>query len=183
MKNLLLLTAMLCLLLITACNTIKDEVLAPVDETPDAMGYYTSSNNGFTLKYKVTNDSLHCILSAASTGWVSVGFDPSDKMKDANFIIGYVTGGVANIRDDWGISQTEHTADVGLGGTDNVTPISGSEVSGKTTVEFAIPLNSGDSKDKALAVGSAYHIIFAKGSADSFSGMHNSFGWSTISLH
>ncbi len=183
MKQLLIILAILSLLLIAGCNTIKDEILAPVNDTPDAEGYYTSTNNSFVLKYKVEGADLHCILTGNGSGWVSVGFDPTQRMKNANFIIGYVNGGTAYIRDDWGTGETTHEADVDVSGQSNVTLISGTEAGGKTILEFAIPLDSGDSKDKAMAIGSTYHIIFANGNADNFDAMHNSFGVSVITLH
>jgi hypothetical protein len=177
------LLALISVLILVGCNNVKDEILAPTNEIPDAQGYYTSSNNGFVLKYKVVSDSLQCVLTGGSNGWISVGFDPTVKMQDANFIIGFVNNGSTYLRDDWGVYQTGHDADVNLGGEENVSLLNGSEAGGSTTLEFSIPLNSGDNKDKHLIVGNTYSIIFAKGSSDNFDTMHNGFGFSTITLH
>ncbi|PKN79422.1 MAG: hypothetical protein CVU48_05385 [Candidatus Cloacimonetes bacterium HGW-Cloacimonetes-1] len=174
---------LLLMLMLVGCNTVKDEILAPTDETPDAQGYYSRSGGGVNLRYKTVGNDLQCILSANTPGWLSVGFDPSSRMKDANYIIGYVNGGVGSIRDDWGTSQSSHEADVALGGTSDITLLASDESGGITTLEFIIPLNSGDAKDKAMVIGNSYSLIFAKGNADDYDSMHSGTGVSTITIH
>ena len=143
-------------------------------ETPDGWKEYTV--DGFTVQWLV-EDSLSSIrikVSAPTTGWVAVGFDPTSMMTDANLLIGYVDGGTAYARDDFGTGQTTHSADVDLGGTDNVQLLSGSEASGTTEIDLRIPLDSGDAYDKALVQGNTYTVILARGAdgADDFTSHH-----------
>lgn len=123
---------------------------------------------------------LHCLLSASTSGWVAVGFDPSSIMQDANFIIGYVDGGIGEIRDDWGTGATSHASDVSLGGSSDVTLLTAAESGGVTTLEFTIPMNSGDAYDKVLSIGSSYSCILAQGSSDSYTSYHSAAGFATI---
>ena len=109
---------MLIFITIFGCNTIKDEILGLDPNPPDTLGFVSVTAVGVTLKYKVDDTFLHCILSANTTGWVSVGFNPSNMMLDANFIVGYVSGSAGFMRDDWGISNTTHSSDVSLGVTE-----------------------------------------------------------------
>ena len=115
---------------------------------------------------------LNAILSAQTTGWISVGFDPTVKMQDANFIIGYVKDRKIYVRDDYGTAPGGHQSDIKIGGKNNVMQQSGYEENGITEISFTIPLNSGDPRDKKLTPRQRYKIIFAFGTADSFSKVH-----------
>ena len=48
---------------------------------------------GVTFAWKIDGDTLHAKVSAKTKGWVAVGFNPTKKMQDANYIIGFVKGG------------------------------------------------------------------------------------------
>lgn len=139
-----------------------------------------------TLEYRVTQDrlNLECRLTGATTGWVAVGFNPTSVMRNANIIIGYVSGDNTQIRDDWGNSNTSHVSDTSLGGTSDVTLISGSEAAGSTVLHFTIPLVTTDQYDRPLVIGQSYPIIMAQGAnnADNYTGMHADAGNAQITL-
>lgn len=139
-----------------------------------------------TFEYRVLADgtTLEGKLTGETTGWVAVGFNPTSVMRNANIIIGYVSGTTAQIRDDWGNSNTSHVSDVSMGGSSNVTLIQGTEAAGVTMLNFTIPLNSGDQYDQALAVNQSYPIILARGAngADNYTGMHADADFAQISL-
>jgi len=141
---------------------------------------------GVTFEYRVTPDGLNLegILIGQTTGWVSVGFNPTFMMRDANIIIGYVTSNGPMIRDDWGTGNTSHVSDQSLGGTDDVTLIAGSEEDGFTTLHFTIPLDSGDQYDQPLSIGQTYPIILARGAngANNFTSVHAAAGYAEIIL-
>ena len=163
------------------CNTVDDEVELSPDGN-DLEGFEETSAAGINFSYRISGDSLHCYLIANTEGWIAVGFNPSVQMKDANFIIGYVEDDVVYIRDDWGTSSSQHQSDVSLGGADNVTVLGGSETGGITTIQFRIPLDSGDAYDRVLIAGNSYTIILAKGSGDSFGSYHSTRGSTQINL-
>lgn len=148
--------------------------------------WQTVTAANITFEYRVSQDSqeLEGRLTAQTTGWVAVGFNPTSVMRNANIIIGYVSAGNPAIRDDWGNSNTTHVSDTSLGGTSNVTIISASETGGTTVLHFSIPLNSGDQYDRALAIGQSYPIILARGAngADNYTGMHADAGTAQINL-
>lgn len=126
------------------------------------------------LSWQIGDSNIEFDFTAPTTGWIAVGFDPTAAMKDADIIIGYVSGDGSHIRDDWGDGFTSHRPDTEIGGTDDVTLISGNEEDGTTRLIFSIPLSSGDSYDKELAAGEAYKILLAYGpdDADNFQGYH-----------
>lgn len=142
-----------------------------------AEGTYTV--DGFTFQWQQDPDSsqyLRVTLTAPTTGWVAVGFDPSEFMQDANLIIGYIDQAAGFVRDDYGTGLTTHAADMSLGGTSDVQLLSGSESGGNTTISFRIPYNSGDQYDKVLQEGQTYTIIFAYG-ADGMDGFTSAHVW------
>lgn len=148
----------------------------PTGPTEGEDGWKEYITGGFTFEWKVEDSTgtIRIILTAPTTGWLAVGFEPTAFMNEANLLIGYVSGGAAQVRDDYGTGAVTHESDVTLGGTDNVELIAGSEVSGETVLEFRIPLDSGDAYDKVLVEGTTYSVIFAYGQngADDFVSGH-----------
>lgn len=139
-------------------------------------GYQSVTESGVNVQWMVEGDTLHIQVTAKTTGWVAVGFDPSNMMQDANILIGYVADGKAFVRDDYGVGKVKHGPDTENGGTEDVSDISGSEEDGVTTLSYTIPLNSGDSKDKPLEAGKKYKVIVATGpdGKDDFGTYHTS---------
>lgn len=126
-----------------------------------------------TFDWSVEGDQLAIKLTAPTKGWVAVGFNPSKKMKDANIIIGYVKKGKVKILDHFGTAATQHKSDKKIGGANNVTVVGGSEEGNITTIEFSIPLNSGDKKDGAIDPKADSTVILAYGTdRDSFKMKH-----------
>jgi hypothetical protein len=133
------------------------------------QGYWQISSSNITLQWKIVGTDLEVILSAPITGWVAVGFDPSNRMQGANIILGRVVPvNVLEVRDDYGSAPTAHSQDV----TNNVTGVEGTEQGGTTTVRFTIPLDSGDPEDKLLVQGTSYRVLLSYGSSDNFDQQH-----------
>lgn len=132
-----------------------------------ADGWQTYNVDNFTFEWLVEDSlgSLRVKVTAPTTGWVAVGFEPLAFMNQANLIIGYVDGDTTAIRDDFGTGQVTHDADTSMGGTNDVEILLGmeSETAEQTMLEFRIPLDSGDQYDKVLVGGNTYQIIFAYG--------------------
>lgn len=144
---------------------------------------HTVEAKDITFSWKVEGDKLAGKVSAKTEGWVGVGFNPSHKMKDANFILGYVKDGKVKIEDDYGVTSTGHKTDDSLGGSNDVVLVSGSEKDGVTTIEFIIPLQSADDKDGTLEVDGDTVLLLAYGSGrDSFRSKHKYRTSMTVNL-
>jgi hypothetical protein len=123
--------------------------------------------------WKVDGDKLAVKLSAKTEGWVGIGFNPISEMKGANFILGYVKNGKAVIDDDFGTDENAHKPDSKLDGTTDVTLVGGTEVDGMTTIEFILPLDSGDKNDTKIDVNGDTIVLLAYGAGrDSFRSKH-----------
>jgi hypothetical protein len=126
-----------------------------------------------TFAWTVDGDKLAVKVAAPTDGWVGIGFNPTEAMKGANIVMGYVKNGKVKIVDEFGDQETGHSIDTKLGGSEDVTVIGGSEEGGVTTLEFAIPLDSGDKSDNVINVNSDTKIILAYGAGrDSFLPRH-----------
>lgn len=134
---------------------------------------HTVEAKNISFSWKIDGDNLAGKVSAKTDGWVGVGFNPTNKMKDANYVIGYVKDGKVKIVDEFGETATGHKADDKLGGADNVKVVGGTEEGGMTTIEFEIPLNSGDDKDGVLDPKGDTKLLLAYGAGrDSFRSKH-----------
>lgn len=134
---------------------------------------HEASSRGITMSWKVDGANLHVKLKARTTGWVAVGFNPTDQMKGADFIMGYVDEGKVEIKDEYGDEQRNHSEDEKLGGTSDVTVVGGEEKDGSTTIEFTIPLNSGDKYDSVINPDGETIVLLAYGGRrDSFMPKH-----------
>lgn len=135
-----------------------------------------------TVRHAIVGSELFLSVSAPTTGWVAIGFEPTRAMADANILIGYVDGNQVVVEDHYGNGIFSHRPDTRLGGDDNVTVIGGSETNRATTIEFSIPLNSGDQYDKVLTAGQTAHVILAWGANDNTGRQHRRRYSTTIQL-
>ena len=103
-----------------------------------------------TFDWSIEGENIAIKISAPTTGWVGIGFNPTDTMKGANIILGLVKDGKVEISDEFGTQITQHVPDAQKGGKDNVTVVGGNETGNTTTLEFSIPLKSGDPNDGVI---------------------------------
>jgi hypothetical protein len=136
---------------------------AESQEATVEAAFESLEHEGYTLQWRVDGDMIDVVVSYETTGWLSVGFDPSRMMKDANIVIGYVDGDTVTISDEYGTGQTAHRADTEIDGSDDLENTSGSESGGVTELRFSMPLDSGDSADKPLEPGQSYTVLLAHG--------------------
>lgn len=123
--------------------------------------------------WKIDGDKIHVKLSAKTTGWVGIGFDPEKAMQGANIIIGAVKKGKVRIEDHYGNRKRAHKSDGKLGGKTHVLDPWGMEENGVTTISFTLPLDSGGKWDKPIDPKKLSRIMIAYGSGrDSFKAGH-----------
>lgn len=152
--------------------------------TPFAQSYdHEVEVKDMTFAWKIDGDTLHAKMSAKTKGWVAVGFNPSDKMQDATFILGFVKDGKAEIADHFGDKAVGHSADTKLGGTEDAVLVGGTEENGYTTIEFTYPMNSSDKYDSVLDKDGDTVLLLAYGpDRDSLKPRHKYKTSKTINL-
>jgi len=124
-------------------------------------GTFTDTVTGIAVSWVHDDVNLSVGIVSPGTGWAGIGFGPEGILMDgSNIIIGYVLGPATVISDEYGVGLN-HIADIGLGGRDDILERAGSEASGKTTLEFRIPLDTGDAYDIAMRTGKTFSLLLA----------------------
>jgi len=126
-----------------------------------------------SFAWSVKGKNLAVKLVAETEGWVGIGFNPTEKMAGANFILGYVKKGKAKIVDEFGTEDNKHKSDKKLDGSADAVLVGGTEIDGVTTIEFTMPLDSGDKNDTKIDVnGDTIVLLGYGGGRDSFKSKH-----------
>lgn len=147
-----------------------EPVEAPPPPPPPPAALKTVESEGMRVEWAVEGTELRCRMSAPGSGWVRVGFNSVRAQHLANMIVGWVDAEGAHVEDRFATDPPYIEPDVQLGGRSDVTLVSGTEADGRTTVEFRIPLNSGDSYDLALTPGRISYLILSYGETDDLAG-------------
>ncbi len=140
----------------------------------------TDATTGIRLDWQNDARILYIGLTAPGTGWVGIGIDPESRMQGANYILAAVENGTLALTDEFGVSGVTHRTDAHT----NIIQAAGREADGKTVVEFAIALVTGDTaEDKPLVPGQSVTVLLAMSQKeDSFSARHTARSTVTITL-
>ncbi|CCK79687.1 MULTISPECIES: DOMON domain-containing protein [Desulfobacula] len=139
-----------------------------------AMDYqHTLEVKDMQFSWTIEGEQIHVQMSAKTTGWVAVGFDPEKAMQGANIIIGAVKEGKFKVEDHYGNRKRGHKSDEEMGGKNDVLNPAGSEADGITTISFSLPLDTGDAYDKPIKQEGTTKVMLAYGAGkDSFRNRH-----------
>ncbi len=159
------------------------ETAAPTADGVVYAGEYRNSlydpQTGMSLFWQNDAATLSVGLVSPGTGWLGVGFGNRPGKAGSNIILGAITDRGVTIQDAYGASRVVHLAD----SASSILAYGGSEEAGQSTLEFAIPLASGDSQDVALVPGQTVQVILAyQATSDSFAAEHTRYSMSRIDL-
>ena len=169
MKSRILLIVVALAVCLVSCGKEQQEPAVLETKTASAgeSGYtYQIQIEKMVFQWAVDNSQLKVKLAAETEGWVGIGFNPSEQMKDANFIIGIVKDGVVTVTDEHGTDNKLHKEDSDIGGASDVSDASGSEGSFGTEIAFSIPLAGSDTLDTPIDLSSDITILLAYGKTD-----------------
>ncbi|TFG62846.1 MAG: hypothetical protein E4H36_07035 [Spirochaetales bacterium] len=124
-------------------------------------GFKTQSSSGIDLSWKTDKDFIYVKVSAPTEGWIAVGFGATSAMKDANIIMGYVSGKDTVLEDQFGTGLFTHKKDTDLGGSDSIVEKSGTVKNKVTELRFKLKLDSGDKFDVPLVPGKPVNVILS----------------------
>ena len=131
---------------------------------------------------RIDGDKVRMALKAKTNGYLAIGFGPSQRMQDADIILGFVKDGKATVADMFSTGPTgPHPPDDQQGGKIDVTVFGGSNKDGITIIEFERKLDTGDAKDKVIKAGDN-KIIWAISEETAFSGKHAKRGGGVLKL-
>jgi outer membrane protein assembly factor BamB len=149
--------------------------------TPDGVvseGEYSQnlslSGGNYIVHWKNDAEDLYMALEGRAEGFVAIGFEPSQAMKDADMVMGWVSRGEATVLDLYSTGiYGPHPPDEDLGGTNDLLESGGSEADGWTVIEFKRKMETGDEFDKAFKPGQTVDIIWSMSGSDSLDIRHN----------
>jgi hypothetical protein len=125
---------------------------------------------GVTFEWTLDGANLNAKLTAKTTGWVGVGFNPTKDMQDAAFVIGAFKDGAAKAALFIGTSPSAHSKEVEQ---DFVSNVAGKEENGVTEISFTIPLNyPKNPKVKPIAVDKDIDMLLAVSAEDTVKAKH-----------
>ncbi|MHA1994017.1 MAG: DOMON domain-containing protein [Candidatus Hodarchaeales archaeon] len=183
---------LVCMLVIS--STVSSLLARPVKVSENILdgvisqGEYSYAQNidddNFILHWQATDENtIFFAMEVKTTGWVSIGIDPSVRMKDADMYFGWVSSnGTVNMIDAFSIGDYgPHPPDTELGGTDDIIEYNGSEVDQTTIIEFKRGIVTTDSDyDNTIPLRGEITIIWAYGTTDNFLDQHAGVSRGTI---
>jgi hypothetical protein len=149
-------------------------------------GEYQSSveyaQGQYRLFWSIRDEIVYFGISADTQGWVAVGFDPVEAMKDADMVMGLVDdNGTVSVIDIYSIGPNgPHIPDEELGGRQHILESAGTEHDGATTIEFSRKRRTGDEFDKVFFPEGGNKIIWAFGFSDDPEDFHAERGYGLI---
>jgi hypothetical protein len=140
-------------------------------QSPARQGY---SGGDMEISWRNDQEYLYLALNGSTDGWLAIGFEPLEWMKNADIIISSVQSGKALAQDEYCTGNYgPHLDDTMLGGTDDILEFAGRKEAGRTVFELKRKLDTGDKFDKAFSPGQAISIIWALSNNPDLSFKHN----------
>lgn len=156
-----------------------DGVISP-EEYDDSAVF---GNEEMTLHWKINGTKIQFAMEGDTEGWVSIGFEPSSIMKDADMIFGWVSSGTSYVLDTFSTGEYgPHPPDTDLGGTDDILDQNGTESGGNTVIEFIRDLDTKDEYDFLIPATGSINVIWAIGDSDDYLDSHSSRGFAAITM-
>jgi hypothetical protein len=119
---------------------------------------YKNRLGNFEIYWKVISENeIYFGINAKANGWISIGFDNTFMMSGADIKIANIKDGVVTIEDHFGNGPTKHELD----DKQEIIEFAGKEEGQWTFIEFIMPVNSGDEKDKPIKIGQENKVIIA----------------------
>ena len=144
---------------------------------------YFDNVTGITIYWHNDSVNLYIGFESQAEGWTAIGFDPERLMEGANIILFTIADGNIIVRDDYGTSVFTHSSDEELGGNFDITEHAGNKENNITTIEFVIPLDSGDEFDRVLEPTGNYSVILAVNmTSNDFDSKHSKSSSTVIEL-
>jgi hypothetical protein len=153
------------------------------DGTISAREYGNAETYGsYEIHWSSDEQYIYVGIKARTGGFVSVGFQPGSRMKNADIVFGFVKDGEVAIYDMFSTGNFgPHPPDTELGGTFDIVDFGGTEEGGFTSIEFKRALVTGDQYDNPLSSG-LNKIIWSYGGSDSITLRHTSRGYGEIDI-
>jgi hypothetical protein len=143
-------------------------------------GFKSVQVQGMRLQWSFEKETLKCIVTAPTIGWVAVGFNVKDELTGTHLIMGAMEEDFLHLDDRFIVRPGIHKSIAELGGSDSLMKRSGFEQDGNTILRFSIPLSVNDKYHHNLTEGKEYYVLLAYSQEDDF--QHHSSMRTTIKI-
>ncbi|MCD6100128.1 MAG: hypothetical protein DRP88_00230 [Candidatus Neomarinimicrobiota bacterium] len=144
-------------------------------------GNYEKLSENFYLYWNVRNDTVDFKIVAKTNGWVALGFQPIDELKEADIVLGYVKNEVVYLSDGFNLGRDwNHIPDVVLGGKNDIIDFRGKEQNDLTIIEFSRKADTSDQFDKKINLNGFNRIVWLIGKGDFISNEYAELGTAEI---
>ncbi len=170
-----------CIVLLLIPSLLMGQSIDGVVEDNEYVNEVTFDGGLYELFWSIDESLVYIAMSARTTGWVAVGFDPITLMENADIVFGWVDGsGTAFTLDTFATGPYgPHPPDEELGGMQDIVQFAGIERDGITTIEFTRSIETGDVYDKPIQVDEGVTIIWSYSESDEYTVSHvkSGYGW------
>jgi hypothetical protein len=140
-------------------------------QSPARQGY---SGGEMVISWRNDQEYLYLAMNGSTDGWLAIGFEPLEWMKDADMIIASVQKAKTVALDEYCTGNYgPHVEDTMLAGTYDILEFAGSQRAGRTVIELKRKLSTGDKFDKSFSPGQAISVIWALSDRSDPSFKHN----------
>jgi hypothetical protein len=130
---------------------------------PATKTFQPFGDNSYNLSWNIDEAAglINMTLDCATTGWVGIGLSDTGMMANSDLVVCWITPeNVPTCFDGHAVGYS-FNKDEANGGTNDLSGVTGSVISGRSVVSFAKKLNSGDSFDKVISKGSDMRVLFS----------------------
>jgi len=121
-----------------------------ISDSEYAFHYYDAKIR-MDLYWTIVGDIIYLALKSPAHGWLAISLAPTGpQMLGGDILIGYVEDRRVQMRDDYADTPTSHTADMVLGGSNDILAYVGSESDQGTIIELERKLTTLDRYDRPI---------------------------------
>ncbi len=113
-------------------------------------------------------DQVHFQISAPTTGWVAIGFNETDQLKNTYLIMGSVADETVTVLEHFVVGSEDYRSVETFGAPKLIHGTEGKEDTKGTVIKFSLPVKAIDSYRKELNKGNTYFLLMAFSLADDF---------------
>ncbi|MEL6671841.1 MAG: DOMON domain-containing protein [Bacteroidota bacterium] len=130
--------------------------------------YQVIRHGGMELRWKISEQQLHCELEAPTQGWMAIGFNPERGLAGTHMIMTRVKNGQAEAEEYAIVKAGDYRPLSSRGMKSLLRGVSGWEKQQRSMVRFSLPLNHADRFRHALAQGTEFRLLMAFSRDDDF---------------
>eukprot|EP01114_Cavostelium_apophysatum_P023357 TRINITY_DN876_c0_g1_i1.p1 TRINITY_DN876_c0_g1~~TRINITY_DN876_c0_g1_i1.p1 ORF type:complete len:1084 (-),score=247.29 TRINITY_DN876_c0_g1_i1:17-3268(-) len=146
---------------------VKFGAFSTCDQSAGPANEYTGAGGGFNAKWVIDGEFIDFTVKAQTNGWAALGINTAPGMVGADVVVAWVVDATSQLvmYDSFAQDKVMPPQDTSISGTNDITPLNGSQSGGFTTFSFRRKLVSTDTKDVSI-LNKKMYLVFAYSSSD-----------------